>query len=255
MKAPSIKLDNLRVATPCPISWGQMTGNDRVRFCDHCQLNVYNISELTRLEAETLIASTEGRLCARIYRRADGTVLTKDCPVGLRALRKRISKRVAAVFAAMVSLSAAAAGQQQSKKTDCSPQVKITRTETTDAAKKVLLITVVDPAGAVIPGARLVLTNARGDEVEKTTANDQGELKVGSIEPGTYSISLEAVGFKKLILVHFIVEKDKTTEVTTILEPMATETIGVVATVKELIDSKAGTTILDERALRKLPIH
>src|SRR6267378_5000201 len=89
-------LDRLRIATPCPISWEQMTGDNRVRFCDHCKLNVYNISELSRLEAESLIASTEGRLCARLFRRADGTVLTKDCPVGLRALRMRISKRVAA---------------------------------------------------------------------------------------------------------------------------------------------------------------
>ena len=69
----SASIDRLRIATPCPISWEQMTGDDRVRFCDHCQLNVYNISELSRSEAETLIASTEGRLCARLFRRADGT--------------------------------------------------------------------------------------------------------------------------------------------------------------------------------------
>src|SRR5258706_6218808 len=98
-------IDCLRIAAPCPLSWEQMTGDNRVRFCDHCQLNVYNISELSRLEAETLIASTEGRLCARLFRRADGTVLTKDCPVGLRALRRRVAQRTAAIFAAIVGLS------------------------------------------------------------------------------------------------------------------------------------------------------
>ena len=80
MAAHSIKhaanIDRLRIATPCPISWEQMTGNSRVRFCGNGQLNVYNISELSRSEAEALIASTEGRLCARLFRRADGTILT-----------------------------------------------------------------------------------------------------------------------------------------------------------------------------------
>ena len=89
----SASIDRARIATPCPVSWEQMTGDDRVRFCDQCELHVYNISELTRIEAETLIASTEGRICARLYRRADGSVITKDCPVGLRALRMRVSKR------------------------------------------------------------------------------------------------------------------------------------------------------------------
>ena len=55
------QIDHLRIATPCPIGWEQMTGDNRVRFCDHCQLNVYNISELSRIEAEKLIASTDSR--------------------------------------------------------------------------------------------------------------------------------------------------------------------------------------------------
>src|SRR6185436_3912774 len=110
------QIDLLRIATPCPISWEQMTGDNRVRFCDHCQLNVYNISELSRSEAERLIGSTEGRLCARLFRRADGTVLTKDCPVGLRALRLRVSKKVAAVFALVAGITGLGFGQDAGNK-------------------------------------------------------------------------------------------------------------------------------------------
>src|SRR6185369_11666555 len=133
------QIDRLRIATPCPIGWDEMTGDNRVRFCDHCQLNVYNIVEMSRSEAEKLIASTEGRLCARLFRRADGTVLTKDCPVGLRALRRRVAKRTAAVFAAIVSLSALAFGQHgasKNGKTACTPQTKITRTKATSNANE-----------------------------------------------------------------------------------------------------------------------
>jgi len=56
-------------------------------------LNVYNFAEMTRDEVRDLLARTEGRVCARLYRRADGTVLTRDCPTGLRALRRRGIRR------------------------------------------------------------------------------------------------------------------------------------------------------------------
>ena len=50
-------LDGIRIASPCPVSWDRMTGDERVRHCDECQLSVYNIAELTRPEAEALIAA------------------------------------------------------------------------------------------------------------------------------------------------------------------------------------------------------
>jgi hypothetical protein len=85
-------LDNIRVAAPCPADWDRMIGSDRVRYCGQCKLNVYNLSEMSRREAEALIEQTEGRLCVRFYRRADGTVLNRNCPVGLRAIKRRLSR-------------------------------------------------------------------------------------------------------------------------------------------------------------------
>lgn len=80
-----------------------MNGADRTRFCASCQLNVYNLSAMTKKEAENLIVKTEGRLCVRFYRRADGTVLTQNCPTGLKALKKRISKAAAILFSTITS--------------------------------------------------------------------------------------------------------------------------------------------------------
>lgn len=81
-----------------------MKGDDQVRFCEECRKNVYNLSALPREDAERLIRSRDGALCARLYRRADGTVLTADCPVGQRNLRERIALRFAAVLAAGLAL-------------------------------------------------------------------------------------------------------------------------------------------------------
>jgi hypothetical protein len=63
-----------------------MSGDDKARFCKSCQKNVFNISLMSRQEAEALIQSREGNgdnLCVRYALREDGTVITNDCPVGL----------------------------------------------------------------------------------------------------------------------------------------------------------------------------
>jgi hypothetical protein len=70
-----------------------MQGDERVRYCGQCELNVYNLSGMNRAQAERLVQShraSDQRLCVRFYQRHDGTVLTKDCPVGLRALRRSV---------------------------------------------------------------------------------------------------------------------------------------------------------------------
>jgi hypothetical protein len=90
-------LDNIRIASPCSESWEGMEGDERVRFCGGCSKFVYNLSSMTEREAQDLIAGNEGRLCVRLYRRKDGTVLTSDCEVGVR--RKRVTKIAAAALA------------------------------------------------------------------------------------------------------------------------------------------------------------
>ncbi len=82
-------LETIRIASPCNADWEKMIGDDQIRFCAHCQKDVYNLSGMAREEAETLIREREGELCVRLYRRADGTVLTADCPVGVRKKRVR----------------------------------------------------------------------------------------------------------------------------------------------------------------------
>src|SRR3954449_6188431 len=112
-------LKNIRIASPCQASWAAMAGDDRVRYCSLCSLNVYNFSQMTRDEVRELLLRSEGRVCGRLYRRADGTILTRDCPTGLRALRQRASRAAAAVVAALLSLPSLAFGT-----TTCKPGLK-----------------------------------------------------------------------------------------------------------------------------------
>ena len=97
-------LDLIQIAAPCHVSWDTMTGDERQRHCQQCQLTVYNVSEMSRAEAEAFIAGREGRTCLRLYRREDGTVLTRDCPVGIRYLRQRLARAVAAIAGVLLAL-------------------------------------------------------------------------------------------------------------------------------------------------------
>ena len=55
MDTTSFSLKRIKIASPCPAAWNEMEGNDGVRFCNQCQKNVYNLSALSRLEAEALL--------------------------------------------------------------------------------------------------------------------------------------------------------------------------------------------------------
>ncbi|MBT3586646.1 MAG: hypothetical protein HN509_17180 [Halobacteriovoraceae bacterium] len=90
----SFKINDLeyQIASPCDESWQDMTGDQGCRFCSSCEKNVYNLSAMNELDLFELLKSDE-KVCVRLYKRADGTVLTEDCPVGFAAVSAHLKKR------------------------------------------------------------------------------------------------------------------------------------------------------------------
>ena len=97
-------LNNLSVASPCSADWSEMYGDDRKRFCGDCKLTVYNLSGMTRDEAEALVMNAEGRVCVRFYKRADGSVITADCPVGWAKVKQRTKLWATAAASLLMAL-------------------------------------------------------------------------------------------------------------------------------------------------------
>jgi hypothetical protein len=108
LRATRSMLDRIAIASPCKESWDEMVGDERVRFCGRCAKNVYNLSAMTREEAEAVIDQNERRVCVRLARRSDGTVVTNDCPVGARKKRVRLAVFGAAAAAGLACAGAAA---------------------------------------------------------------------------------------------------------------------------------------------------
>jgi hypothetical protein len=107
-------VDELRVASPCSIEWSAMSGDDHARMCGVCDKHVYNLSILSREEGNQLIREKEGKLCVRYYRRFDGTVLTADCPTGLRMVKRQYIWARAKFVAAAITLWGLIAGSSAS---------------------------------------------------------------------------------------------------------------------------------------------
>ncbi len=87
-----VLLRKSKTASLCEARWGHMVGNDRVRCCGQCRRFVYNFSGLTEEEAAQLVHATEGKANPRYFERADGTLLTEDCPVGASRFWGRVRR-------------------------------------------------------------------------------------------------------------------------------------------------------------------
>jgi hypothetical protein len=110
MSRQAVSLEVIDIARPCPADWEEMRGDDQVRFCKHCSLNVYNLSAMSREAAQQLVAEREGRLCVRFYRRLDGTVVTTDCEGALKLAAKRFGRFAKAVTAVVLTAALAPLG-------------------------------------------------------------------------------------------------------------------------------------------------
>ncbi len=106
-------LDNVYLASPCSIPWDSMSGTERERSCTGCSRTVYNISDMTRREAEALLLAKGTSECLKFYRRADGTIMTDDCPRALRKVRDqcKVAVQIAVGLVAFVLALPAALAQ------------------------------------------------------------------------------------------------------------------------------------------------
>jgi hypothetical protein len=86
-----LPMAKMLIASPCDESWSRMTGDEKTRFCKSCQKNVHNLAAMTTVEVEEFLDKHKtGEACIRLYERLDGTVLTADCPVGVKRRRMRM---------------------------------------------------------------------------------------------------------------------------------------------------------------------
>jgi len=115
--------------------------------------------------------------------------------------------------------------------------------------------TVRDSQNAVIAGANVVVTNTATNETRRVVTNETGYYEVNFLEPSSYSVGVEASGFKKLLRSGIQVNVGSRLEIHLTLEiGQVVETIEVTASAPLLETTTAsGGRVLDQRDLINLP--
>jgi hypothetical protein len=108
---------------------------------------------------------------------------------------------------------------------------------------------VTDPAGAVVPGSRVVLLNRATGLTQHTVTSGGGLYTFISLNPGVYQVTASQTGFKSIAQEKVTVNVDEVTEVNITLEVgAATETVTVTegVTLVEPTNSTVGSLIGSE---------
>ena len=102
---------------------------------------------------------------------------------------------------------------------------------------------VTDSTGAAVPGITVTATR-QGGRVSSATSNDEGIFRIVNIEPGIYTVTIEAEkGFAKCEQANVPVNLSKTSNMNIQLRPQgATETVTVTAGSGAAIDVTQNTT-------------
>jgi hypothetical protein len=257
MQKAQDQIGNLRIAVPCQAAWEGMAGDDRVRHCTLCSLNVYNFAEMTRDEVRDLLVRTEGRVCARLYRRADGTVLTRDCPTGLRALRRRASRVAAALIAALLTLPSLAFGRTNGRKPRLKTQgsrieLEIERVATPQPA--IFDGVVGDEAGNPIPGVSIVVQD-EASKCEITAVTDvNGAFNIASLNDGVYRVDVTLQGIKPARVEHLQLKAGEVTHANVAMRFCTTEAITVGAIAEDWMTMNSGvSTTFSQDFINKMP--
>jgi carboxypeptidase family protein len=126
----------------------------------------------------------------------------------------KISMRFAIAFVALVALLSSAPAWAQTANT------------------ALVLGTVTDPAGAVVPDATAALTNTATNETKTVTTNSAGQFVFPNISPGTYTLKISKTGFATTTFTNIKVDVTKSYTYDAKLE---------VSSGKEVVEVSAGT--------------
>ncbi|HWY48775.1 MAG TPA: carboxypeptidase regulatory-like domain-containing protein [Bryobacteraceae bacterium] len=119
-----------------------------------------------------------------------------------------------------------------------------------------LVGTATDPTGAVVPNAKVIITETNTNTIHSGQTNESGNFIFPNLAPGIYSVAIEATGFKRETRQAIELRVDSTVRVDAQLQPGSlNETVEVRAASPMLQTDSAGTaTKIDATVLANTPV-
>jgi hypothetical protein len=118
--------------------------------------------------------------------------------------------------------------------------------------------TVRDPAGAVVPGATVTVTNAATNLERTVKTDDGGFYTVTNLPVGTYTLSVEQTGFKKAVQTDIALTADARLTIDSTLETgQVSETVQVSTAVGETVNTTSGEVarVVDSQQVQNLALN
>ena len=126
--------------------------------------------------------------------------------------------------------------------------------QTTTAA---LRGTVTDPAGAVVPGAAITLSNVETGRTHDAESNESGQYYFSGLPPGGYTLTVEKEGFQRLIREGIVLTVNQVGQVDLSLTLGALAQEVVVRESVALVETEGATIsgVVGEKQIKELPLN
>jgi hypothetical protein len=120
-----------------------------------------------------------------------------------------------------------------------------------------ILGTVTDATGAIIPRAKVILTNTATGVASSGESNEAGDFVFNLLNPGEYSLSVEAKGFKRAVFSSIVVAAGDRARENAVMQTGAVEETVQVSSAPPLLqtDSSSLGSVVTEQAVQDLPLN
>ena len=186
-------IKQINVKEPCSENWNEMIGNDEVRFCGHCNLNVNNLSAMTRRKALKIVKKAKGGICVRYMENpVDKTPIFAD---KLYQITRRAGI-AAGVLGASLTLSTMtyAQGGMVMMPSDSEISVKAACDDSEKDKKETptaeISGTITDSNGNFAAAVSVYLYDLKSNESFSAITDDEGLYEFKNVRQGNYKISV-----------------------------------------------------------------
>ena len=117
--------------------------------------------------------------------------------------------------------------------------------------------TIQDASGAVIPGAKITITEKARATSREVTTNDHGEFSAPNLQIGQYTVTVTVPGFKTQVFNDIVLVVDKVLNLPVTLQPgVITESVEVTGGAP-LIDTATSSLgqVIDNKKVNDLPLN
>src|SRR5258708_11653861 len=114
-----------------------------------------------------------------------------------------------------------------------------------------------DGSGAVVSGAKVTLTRTSTNAVLTRTTDSSGAFQFLELPPDTYTLSVEAPGFKRTTLSQVVIQGDQASTLDVVLQLGQVSEVLNVDAAPPLIDTQQNTlsNVVDSQAITTMPLN